>query len=69
MGNTRTTEYAVHRGESLEEADVDHVTWRQARQLVANPDADILLIERVTRWWHDDGACIDEQDETLYERL
>ena len=47
---------------------IDHVSWQRAKKLVSSPSEDIVLIERVTRWWEDDGELVDEEFEILYEK-
>ena len=61
----KSVEYRVYFG-----ADVDHVTWREAKKLIANPPEDLILLERVTRFWDPDAYhnLVREQAQTLYER-
>jgi len=59
----KRVEYRVYRDNN----DVDHVSWRDAKKIIEKPEPDIFLIERVQRWWYDDGTLIREETKVLYE--
>ena len=61
----RIIEYEV----TYKDHNVDHIDWREARKMVNNPPADVILIERVPRY----GDGVEEFDEkrqyeTLFEK-
>ena len=61
-------EYQVHTGLSWEEDDVNCVSWREAKRLIANPPTDLLFIERVTRYGCDGQEYGEPDVEQLFER-
>jgi hypothetical protein len=60
------TEYLVHYGEDRDTADVVHVTLKEARYLIARKPSDLLLVEKVVRYYDRDGRPDDYT--TLWER-
>lgn len=62
-------EYRIYRGENMDSADVDFITLKEVRQLLINPEPDILLIEKVKRFWESDGNLVNENTETLFNQL
>ena len=64
-------EYWIWRGDERDGADLDTLEgkdWRMAKALIANPETDIVVIERVTSYGNDAAGIVDREYETLYER-
>jgi len=62
-------EYRIYAGKDFDNADVDHLTFRECKTLLKNPTSDILLIEKVKRFWEVDGTLVNEEIvSVLYEK-
>ena len=64
----KTIEYEI----TMIDHDVDHVNWREAKKILANPPDDVVLVEKVIRYGDTDlnGEEYDElrQYVTLLDR-
>ena len=46
---------------TYKDRDVNHINWREAKKMVANLPTNVLTIERITRWWIEDGTLVEEK--------
>ena len=63
-GMRKRIEYSIH----SQDGDVNHISWQEVKELLKNPSRDIVLVERVTRWWADDGELVKQEEEVLFQK-